>query len=57
MKKTICMLLVLCMFLPLAGCSEKDLAGAFFFLLVLTGEDSADKADIFEFVCEKEDEL
>ena len=57
MKKTICMLLVLCMFLPLAGCSEKDLAGAFFLSLVLTSDDSADKADIFEFVCEKEDEL
>ena len=57
MKKTICMLLVLCMFLPLAGCSEKDLAGAFFLSLVLTGDDSADKADVFEFVREKEDEL
>ena len=57
MKKVICVLLVLCLLLPLVGCSEKDLAGAFFLLLVLTGEDSADKADVFEFVREKEDEL
>jgi hypothetical protein len=45
------------MLLPLIGCSEKDLAGAFFLLLVLTGDDSADKADVFEFVCDNEDEL
>ena len=57
MKKTICILLVLCLLLPLVGCSEKDLAGAFFLSLVLTGDDSADKADVFEFVREKEDEL
>ena len=57
MKKVICVLLVLCLLLPLVGCSGKDLAGAFFFLLVLTGDDSADKTDVFEFVREKEEEL
>ena len=56
MKKIICMLLVLCMLLPLAGCSDV-LGGAFFVFLVATSDDSADKDEIIEFVCEKEDEL
>lgn len=56
MKKIICMLLVLCMLLPLTGCSDV-LGGAFFLFLVATGDDSADKDEIIEFVCEKEDEL
>ena len=56
MKKIICMLLVLCMLLPLAGCSDV-LGGAFFLFLVATSDDSADKDEIIEFVCEKEDEL
>ena len=56
MKKIICMLLVLCMLLPLAGCSDV-LGGAFFLFLAATSDDSADKDEIIEFVCEKEDEL
>ena len=52
MKKIICVLLVLCMLFSLAGCS-----GAFFLFLVATGDDSADKDDVFEFVYEKEEEL
>ena len=56
MKKIICMLLVLCMLLPLTGCSDV-LGGAFFLFLVATIDDSADKDEIIEFVCEKEDEL
>lgn len=57
MKKVICVLLVLCMLLPLVECSGKVLGSAFFLLLVLTGDDSADKADVFEFVHNNEDEL
>ena len=56
MKKIICMFLVLCMLLPLAGCSDV-LGGAFFLFLGATSDDSADKDEIIEFVCEKEDEL
>ena len=57
MKKTICLLLVLCMLFSLAGCSEKVLGGALFYFLVATGDDRAGKNDIFEFVCEEEDAL
>lgn len=56
MKKIICVLLVLCMLFSLVGCSDV-LGGAFFLYLVATGDDSADKDDVFEFVCEKEEEL
>ena len=57
MKKFLCYILVLCMLLSLAGCSEKVLGGVLFLLLVASDDDSADKDDIFEFVCEKEEEL
>lgn len=56
MKKLICVLLVLCMLFSLTGCSD-ILGGVFFLFLVITGDDSADKDDVFEFVCEKEEEL
>ena len=56
MRKLICALLVLCMFFSLAGCSGV-LGNAFFLFLVATSDDSADKDDVFEFVCEKEEAL
>ena len=57
MKKLSCILLVLCMLFSLSGCAEKILGSAVFLFLVATGDDSADKDEVFEFVCEKEDEL
>lgn len=56
MKKIICVLLVTCMLFSLTGCSN-FLGSALFFFLVVTGDDSADKDDVFEFVCENEEEL
>ena len=56
MKKIICMLLILCLSLPLTGCSDL-LDGAALLSLVLLGNDSAKKADVFEFVRNQEDEL
>lgn len=57
MKRILCVLLVLCMLFSLSGCSEEILGSALFFFLVATGDDRADKEDVFEFVCEKEEEL
>lgn len=56
MRKLICMLLVLCMLFSLTGCSDV-LGGAFFLFLAATSDDSADKDDVFEFVCEQEETL
>ena len=56
MKKIICVLLVLCMFLSMTGCSEV-LGGAFFLFLVAAVDDRAGKNAVFEFVCEKENDL
>ncbi len=52
MKKLMCLLLALCMAVSMSGCG-----GAFFLFLVAIGDDSADKEEVFEFVCEKEEEL
>ncbi len=56
MKKMICGLLVLCMLFSLVGCSD-SLGGALFLFLAATGDDSAAKEEIFEFVCEEEEAL
>ena len=56
MKKLICLLLVLIMLLSLCGCAD-ILGGAVFLALIATGDDSADKDAVFEFVCENEEEL
>ena len=56
MKKLLCVFLVICMLFSLAGCSDV-LGGAFFLLLTATSDDSADKDDVFEFVCEEEEAL
>ena len=56
MKKILCILLVLCMLFSLVGC-EKILGSALFLSLVVTGDDSADKEDVFAFVCENEEAL
>ena len=56
MKKLLCILLIFCMSLPLTGCSDL-LGSAFFLFLVATGNDSAGKDAVFEFVCAQEDEL
>lgn len=55
-KKGLSLLLVVIMLSSLSGCSE-ILGGAFFLLLVATGDDGADKDEVFEFVCEHEEEL
>ena len=57
MKKLLCILLVLCMLFSLSSCAEKIIGSAVFLFLVVTGDDSADKDEVFEFVCEKEEEL
>lgn len=56
MKKILCLLLVMSMLLPLSGCSD-ILGGAVLLFAIVTSADNADRDDIFEFVCEKEDEL
>ena len=56
MKRVICTLLVLCMLFSLTGCSE-IIGSAYFLFLVMTSDDSADKDEVFEFVCERESEL
>ena len=55
-KKVLSLILVIAMMLSLCGCS--DLAGgAFLALLAATGEDKADRSDIFGFVRMNEDAL
>ena len=56
MKKPICVVLVLCFLLFLLGCSGV-LGAVWFMFLVAAGDDRADKNEVLEFVCEKEDEL
>ena len=56
LKKGLSLLLAVFMMFSLTGCSD-ILGGAFFLFLVATGDDSADKDEVFEFVCEKEEEL
>ena len=56
MKKLICLLLVLNMLLSLCGCAD-ILGGAVFLALIAAGDDRADKDEVFEFVCENEEEL
>ena len=53
MKKLLCVLLVLCMLFSLSGCA----GGALFLFLIATGDDSANKDEVIEFVCAKEEEL
>lgn len=56
MKKLVCVLLALCMLFSTAGCS--DVFGtALFLFLVATGDDRANKDDVFKFVCEEEEVL
>ena len=56
MKKLLCVCLVIALTFSLTACSEL-LGSAYFLYLVVTGYDSADKAEIFDFVCENEEEL
>ncbi len=56
MKKFLCLCLVVGLAISLSACSDL-LGGAYFLYLVATGDDSADKGEIFEFVCENEEEL
>ena len=55
-KKGLCLLLAVVMIFTFSGCSD-ILGGAFFLFLVATGDDSAGKDEVFEFVCENEEEL
>lgn len=57
MKKLLSILLVLCVLFSLSGCSEKLLGSAAFLFFAATGDDRADKDEVFDFVCEKEEEL
>ena len=56
MKKILCVCLAVILVFSLSGCSD-ILGGAFFLFLVATGDDSADQDEVFEFVCEHEEEL
>lgn len=56
LKKGLSLLLVVIMVLSLSGCSD-ILSGAIFLFLIATGDDSADKNEVFEFVRENEEEL
>ena len=56
LKKGLALLLAVIMVFSLSGCSD-ILGGAFFLFLVATGDDSADKDEVFDFVSENEEEL
>lgn len=56
LKKGVALLLAIIMVFSLSGCSG-ILGGAFFLFLVATGDDSADKGEVFDFVSENEEEL
>ncbi len=56
LKKGFSLLLTVVMMFSLSGCSD-ILGSAIFLFLVATGDDSADKDDVFEFVCVNEEEL
>ena len=56
LKKGLALLLAVIMVFSLSGCSD-ILDGAFFLFLVATGDDSADKDEVFDFVSENEEEL
>ncbi len=56
LKKGLILLLAVIMMFSLSGCSD-ILGGAFFLFLVATGDDSADKDEVFDFVSENEEEL
>ena len=56
MKKLLCVCLALILAFSLSACSDL-LGGAYFLYLIATGDDSADKEEIFEFVSENEEEL
>ena len=56
LKKGLALLLAIIMLFSLSGCS--DILGEVFFLfLVATGDDRADKDEVFDFVSENEEEL
>lgn len=55
-KRVVCLLLVVAMMFSMSACT--DLVGkAIFLFFIATGDDRADKADIFEFVREHEEDL
>ena len=56
LKKGLALLLAVIMVFSLSGCSN-IFGGAFFLFLVATGDDSADKDEVFDFVSENEEEL
>lgn len=56
MKKILCLLLTVVLLVSMTGCAEL-LGGAYFLYLAATGDDAADKAEVFTFVCEKEEAL
>ena len=56
LKKGLALLLAVIMVFSLSGCAN-ILGSALFLFLVATGDDSADKDEVFDFVTENEEEL
>lgn len=56
MKKLLCVCVAIMLTFSLTACSDL-LGGAYFLYLIVSGDDSADRDAIFEFVCENEEEL
>ncbi len=56
LKKGLSLSLIVVMIFSLSACSNV-LGGAFFLFLAATGDDRADKSEVFEFVLENEEEL
>lgn len=56
-KKALSLLLVVVMLFSFSGCVYDVVGSALFLYLIATGDDRADKEDIFDFVCENEEEL
>lgn len=56
LKKGLALLLAVIVVFSLSGCSD-ILGGTFFLFLVATGDDSADKDEVFDFVRKNEEKL
>ena len=57
MKKIIYIWLIFCMLIFTARFSEEIISSVLFLFLVITSDDSAEKNDVFRFVCENEETL
>lgn len=57
MKKFLYVMLILCMVFPVLKFTEAVVGSVVFLFLVATSDDSADKDEVLELVCDKEEEL